>query len=168
MHKPAAKPPAGVTPDFNNPPSLETSVIVVVVLCLAISSFFVAMRLYTRHFVLRKLWWDDCKQCSVQYLKLRVLMKVQKTFHSWHGYVQNMRSHSMMESDECSVDSLHWFDSCVSNCSRSWSGHPSMEFNLLRPSRDKLCEASFPAQRTIHHASAFKTMLTGSDNFSGQ
>ena len=87
MHKPAAKPPAGVTPDFNNPPSLETSVIVVAVLCLAISTFFVAMRLYTRHFVLRKLWWDDCKQCPVRCLKYSVLMKVQKTFHSWLGYV---------------------------------------------------------------------------------
>ena len=62
MHKPAAKPPAGVTPDFKNPPSLQTPLIVVVVLFVAISSFFVAMRLYTRHFVLRKLWWDDCKQ----------------------------------------------------------------------------------------------------------
>lgn len=61
MHKPAAKAPDGVTPDFINPPSLET-LIVVVVLFLAISSFFVAMRLYTRQFVLGKLWWDDCKQ----------------------------------------------------------------------------------------------------------
>ena len=62
MHKPAAKAPDGVTPDFINPPSLETPLIVVVVLFVAISSFFVAMRLYTRHFVSGKLWWDDCKQ----------------------------------------------------------------------------------------------------------
>ena len=167
MHKPAAKPPAGVTPDFNNPPSLETPLIVVVVLFVAISSFFVAMRLYTRHFVLRKLWWDDCKQRSIQYLKESVLMKLQKIFLSWHGHVQNMRPHLMIKSDSCSIDPLYWYNNCADNSPRPWSGHPFMELNLLRPSPDKLCKASFPTQRIIHHARAFKTTLTGSDNFSG-
>ena len=73
----------------------------------------------------------------------------------------------MIESDNCSIDSLNWYNNYVDTSSRPKSGHPSMEFDLLRHSPDKLCTAFFPTQRIIHYARALKTMLTGSDNCSG-
>ena len=50
---PGLKPPPGVKPNFANPPdSYRVAGVVVVSLCLAFSTFFVAARLYTKVHVL--------------------------------------------------------------------------------------------------------------------
>ena len=61
METPAGKPPRGVKPNFENPPSLKSVLIAVTAVGQVLSTLFVMMRIYTRHFVLRRLWWDDCQ-----------------------------------------------------------------------------------------------------------
>ena len=65
MRAPAAKPPPGVIPNYQNPPNpLQVPEHVVNVLGILLTTGFVAMRMYTRHFILKSLWWDDCKSHS--------------------------------------------------------------------------------------------------------
>ena len=59
--KPALKPPPGVIPNFVNPPSQAYVTVVVLAICLAITTPVVLLRIYVRHFINRRLWWDDCK-----------------------------------------------------------------------------------------------------------
>ena len=56
---PAGEPPPGVTPNYVDPPNLKVAVIVLTTICVVAMTFFVGMRLYTRHVILKSLWWDD-------------------------------------------------------------------------------------------------------------
>ena len=57
---PALKPPPGLSPDFEHPPTLRRRIIAASVIFPAIAACFVAIRIYTRAFITRALWWDDC------------------------------------------------------------------------------------------------------------
>lgn len=57
---PAMEPPAGIDPDFVNPSNLKTETIVVVTLCLAASTLVVAMRMWAKICLVRKVVLDDC------------------------------------------------------------------------------------------------------------
>ena len=59
--KPALTPPPGVIPNFVNPPSQGYVTVVVLAICLAITTPIVLLRIYVRYFINRRLWWDDCK-----------------------------------------------------------------------------------------------------------
>lgn len=59
--KPALAPPPGVTPNFIDPPSQGYVTVVVMVFVLSLTTPIVLARLYTRHFINRRLWWDDCR-----------------------------------------------------------------------------------------------------------
>lgn len=60
-HIPAYPPPPGVTPNFKNPVSLAMPLIVVNVVFISLMAIFVVLRIYTKHFIVCKLWWDDCR-----------------------------------------------------------------------------------------------------------
>ncbi|KAL8765465.1 MAG: hypothetical protein Q9194_006559 [Teloschistes cf. exilis] len=56
---PGIEPPNGQRSNFVNPPSQRGLILAVATLAITFSTFFVIIRIYTRHFVTRKLWWDD-------------------------------------------------------------------------------------------------------------
>lgn len=60
---PAGIPPPGVTPDFvhHHGQSRVVHVRAASIACLIIAIVFVLVRIYTRAFILQKLWWDDCE-----------------------------------------------------------------------------------------------------------
>ena len=58
--EPGMKPPGGVEPNFIDPPTQQRLIIAVAVLAISLSTIFVSLRVYTRRFVNRRLWWDDC------------------------------------------------------------------------------------------------------------
>lgn len=62
--KPAMKPPRGQTSNFVDPPSQSYVIIVSSVFFLVITTPFLILRIYTRKFINRRLWWDDCKLFS--------------------------------------------------------------------------------------------------------
>lgn len=57
---PAMEAPPGVHSDLIDPPSTAYSTIIILVLVIIISTPFVVLRLYTRKFITRQVWWDDC------------------------------------------------------------------------------------------------------------
>ena len=57
---PAAQPPPGVLADFERPSPLVTATIIVITILFFFTTALVALRIYTRHFFLKQLWWDDC------------------------------------------------------------------------------------------------------------
>lgn len=57
--EPALHPPAGVTSKLVDPPSQAHIIILITTIVLCLSTPVVLVRLYTRQFVNRKLWWDD-------------------------------------------------------------------------------------------------------------
>ena len=58
---PAAKPPLGVTPNFINPPSEKDIIIAYTTIFTIIATFGVAVRMYVRLFIMRKIQIEDCK-----------------------------------------------------------------------------------------------------------
>lgn len=73
LNGPAATPPAGVTPDFDDPPNQRLFVIAILVLCLTFSTLAVLMRMYTKLFLVRSLVPEDCECLFVTRLDLEVL-----------------------------------------------------------------------------------------------
>lgn len=58
---PAMKPPKGSEPNFINPPSHDKANVILHTICLTLTTLFVMMRLYTRHYISQWIGWDDCK-----------------------------------------------------------------------------------------------------------
>ena len=58
---PAATPPPGVVLNFNNPPSRAHEMYTGLGICLAVSTFFLALRMYAKFMVTHSLGWDDCE-----------------------------------------------------------------------------------------------------------
>ena len=71
---PALFPPLGVTPNFKNPESRGSEVIITSVICLTLMTLFVCMRFYTKIHIKRVVTWDDC-ECWCLALGLLVLIK---------------------------------------------------------------------------------------------
>ena len=57
---PGLQPPPGVTPNFIDPPSQTHWVYITLPICLAVSTPFVWIRLYTVFFILKSHGWADC------------------------------------------------------------------------------------------------------------
>ena len=53
--------PPGVESNLIDPPSAAYVSIILMVLYLSLSTPLVIVRILTRHFVHKKLWWDDCR-----------------------------------------------------------------------------------------------------------
>lgn len=58
---PAGKPPPGVTSNLTNPPSQGYNIIVGMAVYLLLTTPIVLARMFTRHYINRHMWWDDCK-----------------------------------------------------------------------------------------------------------
>ena len=57
----AAEPPPGVTPDYDNPARNGVCrLFVVIPLLMALATIMVALRLYTRKFIVKNVGLDDC------------------------------------------------------------------------------------------------------------
>lgn len=57
-----ARPPPGVTPNFDNPMSRGGPIIVVNIISLLLSTCVLFLRVYTRRFIVRLMDLSDCKQ----------------------------------------------------------------------------------------------------------
>ena len=69
---PALMPPAGVVPNFNNPPgTLEAVTNATMAICFTFTTIFVFVRLLTKYCVDRALLWEDC-QYYAHSLELRL------------------------------------------------------------------------------------------------
>ena len=64
MKTPAANPPPEQTANFVNPPRLENVIIGVTIPLSILATLFVAVRIYVRKFLIKHLWWDDCRSQS--------------------------------------------------------------------------------------------------------
>lgn len=53
--------PSGVTPNFINPYSIQTSLVISGVLCLALTTLTTAIRLYTKLLIVKAHGWPDCR-----------------------------------------------------------------------------------------------------------
>lgn len=78
----APPPPAGVSPNFVNPPSNAKYNVLCQAVCIPVITVFVVLRLYTRVFIHRKITGDDCKLSD---LILRQLADVKRRLHSGLG-----------------------------------------------------------------------------------
>jgi hypothetical protein len=58
---PAAPPPPGVIPNFDNPPSLKGELLIINVAFTTVMAIFVAIRLISRSFITNQVGIDDCK-----------------------------------------------------------------------------------------------------------
>ena len=58
---PAGTPPPGIIPNFNDPVSLDTATVAIVVLGIALSTLAVTARFYTKVYIIRSLVLEDCK-----------------------------------------------------------------------------------------------------------
>lgn len=61
LEGPAMSPPAGVIPNFHNPPNLDVFVTLTIALCVVFGTLAVLLRMYTKVFILRALAWEDCR-----------------------------------------------------------------------------------------------------------
>lgn len=60
LNSPALPPPSGEEPNFVNPPNLNVLFYVVDVGCILISAVVLAIRLYTKACIIRKVVLEDC------------------------------------------------------------------------------------------------------------
>ena len=58
---PAGTPPVGVIPNFDDPPNLDTYVILTITACTTFATVAVLLRMYTKIFITRSLANEDCK-----------------------------------------------------------------------------------------------------------
>ena len=57
---PAGTPPAGVQSNFDNPPNLNTIIIIIKTLGLTLATLALLIRIYTRHHLSHSMGYDDC------------------------------------------------------------------------------------------------------------
>lgn len=56
---PAVSPPAGIKPNFVDPPRKDWIFISCCIVVIGVSTPWVLMRMYTRKFIKPSIWWDD-------------------------------------------------------------------------------------------------------------
>ena len=87
MQTPAGKPPPEQTVNFAHPPRLENVIIGVIVPLSILATFFVAVRIYVRMFLIKHLWWDDCRsQSKSQNTHLADNTRVDMSILAWVNY----------------------------------------------------------------------------------
>ncbi|KAL9074822.1 MAG: hypothetical protein Q9161_001960 [Pseudevernia consocians] len=69
LNGPAAPPPAGVTPNFNDPPNLNRAVAAVLTLCILLPTVAVLLRLYTKKFLIQSWAYEDYE--NLLYIAIR-------------------------------------------------------------------------------------------------
>ena len=64
MRTPAARPPPEQTANFAHPPRLRYVYVGVFISLSLLATSLVAVRIYVRKFLIKYLWWDDCRYQS--------------------------------------------------------------------------------------------------------
>lgn len=66
LNGPAGKPPVGVMPNLDNPPTLNGIIIATSTTCIVITTMAVLIRMYTNLFLIRSTAYEDCESrvCS--------------------------------------------------------------------------------------------------------
>jgi len=77
---PALEPPKGVKPNFNSHDTLAIYIWPTVLLGLSLSTVFLILRIYTKHFITRSMSWEDCK--FTEYPPLRLLTMIRRCYIS--------------------------------------------------------------------------------------
>ena len=57
---PALQPPLGVTPNFDDPENIQCAIIATLAVTLGAATFFTAVRIYTKAFILKSIALEDC------------------------------------------------------------------------------------------------------------
>ena len=76
MNTTASAPPPGETANLVNPPRAKSTVLGVMIPLLILATSSVAMRIYTKQFIIKRLWWDDC-MCILENSANRLIPSVQ-------------------------------------------------------------------------------------------
>ena len=58
---PSVQPPQGAHSNFSHPANLNTTALVVVLVCLIVSTLTLGMRVYTKLVIIRRFGSDDCE-----------------------------------------------------------------------------------------------------------
>ena len=61
INGPAGRPPAGVTPNFHNPSSLNRFVAPILTLCITFTTLAILTRMYTKKFLIKSWAYEDCR-----------------------------------------------------------------------------------------------------------
>ncbi|KAL8691956.1 MAG: hypothetical protein Q9218_002918 [Villophora microphyllina] len=59
LNGPATRPPLGVESNFDNPPNMDTTINIVLSICVVVSTLFMLARLYTKSLILRTIFYED-------------------------------------------------------------------------------------------------------------
>ena len=126
---PAIDPPQGVTSSLDNPPNLDAVCYLTFSLCIAFASLAVATRMYTKHFIIHSITYDDCEfqtfVADVSFI-LTVpdacmigLVRIQ------HSQLERLLAFSLIFADRPmgAVRSVHV-------CSTNWRRSPCMGFTI--------------------------------------
>ena len=85
LRGPGLEPPPGVIPNFIDPPSQAYWVYVTLPICLAVSTPFVWIRLYSAFFILKSHGWADCVYIPVRDLHYFKADHIEQTPLRPHG-----------------------------------------------------------------------------------
>lgn len=75
LNGPAGTPPAGVVPNFQDPPNLNAFLILTLTLVLTFGSLAVLMRMYTKLFIIRSVAYEDCTVPQLAPLTILILLR---------------------------------------------------------------------------------------------
>ena len=85
MKAPGGKPPPGVIPNYHDPQNtLSQGLSALNILGLLLVTSFVSIRMYTRTFILKSLWWDDCMWLAGAHLMI-LLISIRRPLRSSMG-----------------------------------------------------------------------------------
>ena len=77
---PAVPPPRGEHSQFVDPPTNDVGFIVMYIVFVVVSTPLIIIRMYTREFITRRVWWDDCKHFRYSYISiLETLIRLKGT-----------------------------------------------------------------------------------------
>ena len=79
---PAIRPPAGVIPNFHDPPNLDVFVTLTIILCVIFGTLAVLLRMYTKVYILRALAWEDCRSPFNSFYQIAAIETL--TFSRYH------------------------------------------------------------------------------------
>ena len=83
---PAGKPPSGVVPNLQNPPTLDGLIVFCIIFFSIITILALSMRLYTKAFIIKVWAYEDCECPGHSPLRI-VWTKSIKMLLLWAGYV---------------------------------------------------------------------------------
>ena len=76
LNGPAGTPPVGVMPNLNDPPNLDTYVILTISICMTLATIAVLLRMYTKILITRSLAYEDCKWLYLISVMILILLDV--------------------------------------------------------------------------------------------